>query len=293
LDPVSYISLFSAPLYVYCSALKVNWIHLDALVSDPPDASVFTVALPAVQAPAGAKGRCRLKRGTCRQGRRLAHAFMHAFEQEEAALGALATTLDRLSSTPSGPESQFGTGAGSAPLYSRRTQVAAGRLYSGLLAAWSDRYKVARKSFVHFLDGLGSRKARRAAANLAPVLPSAPLWATFHRMNLFEAAQLFSDLTAQNVSGQRPGGRLGAELYAGYMTLQDDMYHLYQGTGGPRRTSARRILAAATKFKRDADKFASIPGLAAIAPNAPLSARLFGFAVEGLTNRKPSPVTAP
>lgn len=294
-DPLTYLRFAFGPVLLDCTLMSYTVTHQEVLVEDPPQASAFMVALPAVQAPTGGKGHCHRARAICRRGRRLGRAFTYTLEQEAAAIGALATSLDRLSSTPPGAESQFGTGAGSAPLDSRRTQVAAGRLYSGLLAAWSDRYKAARRNLAKFLDGLGNGKVRRAANKLAPVLPSAPLWETFHRMNVFEVAQLFSDLTAQNVLNlqQQPSASLKAKVESGIYGLDQDMYLLYQATRARRSSRARRVAAAAHRFKHDADQFAAIPGLAEIAPNAPLSARLFGFAVEGLTTKQPAPVAAP
>jgi len=302
-DPLTYLVLLT-PLVAPCTEASI-WIeHLKGLVADPPESAVSLVALPAVQASTGPastepKRRCTFGAATCRRGGVVASAYEHALEQESAAAGALATTLNRLSATPSGPESQFGSSPGAFPTYSRRTQVAASRLYSGLLAAWSDRLNAARANFVHFLDGLGS-KAKRAAAKTPPGLPSKLLWKTYHGMNVYEIGQLYLDLETQTVEeyiathpGSQPSGTLAAALTAGKNTLDEDMYQLYLASNGSGAARARGIAAAGAKFSRDADNFAAIPGLAAIAPEAPLSARLFGFAVEGLTRNKPKPPTAP
>ncbi|MHB8659782.1 MAG: hypothetical protein ACYC91_17905 [Solirubrobacteraceae bacterium] len=294
-DPLTYLQFFNLPLAGYCTTLSLIVQHEDQLVEDPPDLSLFEVALPSVQPITGQASRCTLRAAICRRGRKLVGAYLYAFEQESAALGALATSLNRLASTPSRPESQFGTGAGSAPLYSRRTQAAAGRLYSGLLAAWNDRLKTARANLVNFLDSHGG-KARRAAARLSPVLPSAPLWASFHHTNVFEAAQLFSALLAQagmSARGQQPTGLLASKFLAAAQKVNRDMYQLYLASRAAHRSRARKLDTAANKFERDADKLARIQGLAAYAPIAPLAARLFGFAVEGLTNNKPAPIAAP
>ncbi|MHB8657672.1 MAG: hypothetical protein ACYC91_06910 [Solirubrobacteraceae bacterium] len=127
------------------------------------------------------------------------------------------------------------------------------------------------------------------------MLPSASLWATYHRMNVFELAQLFSDLDAQNVTKlrSRPSGRLAARLYASLRAFNSDLYQIYLASRAPRSTKAHSLAVAARKFKQDADKFAAIHGLASIAPNAPLSAHLFGFAVEGLIANKPNAPAAP
>jgi hypothetical protein len=295
-DPLTYLSalLWPAP----CTEVSIWGLHLDALVKDPPESAASLVALPAVQAPTGPTVRCPFGRATCARGRRVVSAYQYAFEQGTAAAGALATSLNRLSSTPSGPESLYGSSPGAFPTYSRRTQVAAARLYSGLLAAWSDRLKAARAKVVSFLDGLGSN-ARRAAPKTPTAFPSTLLWKNFHNMNVYEIAQLYSDLEVQNVEdyiathpGSEPSAPLAAALVAGKSTLDQDMYRLYLASEAPRRARPGMLASAAAKFSKDAEKFATIPGLAAIAPGAPLSAQLFGFAVEGVTTTKPKPPAA-
>ncbi len=298
LDPFRWIAVLS-PLVAPCTEAVLWNAHLNLLVDDPPESAGSLVALPAVPASTEPPRRCPFGAAACRRGGVVASAYEHAFEQESAAAGALATTLNRLSATPSGPESQFGSSPGAFPTYSRRTQVAASRLYSGLLAAWSDRLNAARANFVHFLDGLGS-KAKRAAAKTPPGLPSRLLWKTYHGMNVYEIGQLYLDLETQTIQeyiathpGSQPSGTLAAALTAGKNTLDEDMYQLYLASSGSGAARARQIAAAAAKFSRDADNFAAIPGLAEVAPEAPLSARLFGFAVEGLTRNEPKPPAAP
>jgi hypothetical protein len=297
-DPLTWITLFS----FYggaCQAARIWALHLNALVEDPPESAASLVTLPAVQAPTGPTVRCPFGRARCARGRRVVGAYQYALEQETAAAGALATSLNRLSSTPSEPEALYGSSPGAFPTYSRRTQVAAARLYSGLLAAWSDRLKAARARVVSLLDGLGP-KARRAAPKTPQAFPSTLLWKNFHNMNVYEIAQLYSDLEVQNVEdyfaahpGSEPTGQLANELVAGKSTLDQDMYQLYLASEAPRPARAGMLASAAARFTKDADKFATIPGLAAIAPGAPLSAELFGFAVEGVTSSKPKPPAAP
>jgi hypothetical protein len=295
-DPLSYFSSFAwiAP----CLEGGLWELHLKALVEDPPESAASLVALPAVRAPTGPTVRCRFGRATCARGRRIVGAYQYAFEQGTAAAGARATSLNRLSSTPSEPEALYGASPGAFPTYSRRTQVAAARLYSGLLAAWSDRLKAARAKVVSFLDGLGS-SARRAATK-TPAFPSTLLWKNYHAMNVYEIAQLYSDLEVQNVEdyiamhpGSQPTGQLAAALVAGKNTLDQDMYQLYLASEAPIHARAGMLAFAAARFTKDAEKFANIPGLAGFAPGAPLSARLFGFAAEGLTTSKPKPPAAP
>jgi hypothetical protein len=294
-DPLTWLAAIAFPQP--CDAVAFWREHLNALVKDPPESAASLVALPAVQPPTGPTVRCRFARARCARGRSVVRAYQYAFEQETAAAGALASSLNRLSSTPSAPEALFGSSPGAFPTYSRRTQVAAARLYSGLLAAWSDRLKAARARVVSFLDGLGS-KARRAATKTPPGLPSTLLWKNYHEMNVYEIAQLYSDLEAQNVEDyfathpSKPTGQLAAALVAGKNTLDQDMYQLYLASEAPARARAGMLASAAAKFAKDADAFATIPGLAAIAPDAPLSARLFGFAVEGVTTSKPTPPAA-
>jgi hypothetical protein len=55
----------------------------------------------------------------------------------------------------------------------------------------------------------------------------------------------------------------------------------------------RQQRAAATSLARDAHRLALLPGLAAIAPNAPVVGQLIGFASGGLADLKPAPVSAP
>jgi hypothetical protein len=70
------------------------------------------------------------------------------------------------------------------------------------------------------------------------------------------------------------------------------MYQPYMASEVSRHARAGMLASAAAEFTKDAEKFAAIPGLATIAPGAPLSAELFGFAVEGTTG-KPKPPAAP
>jgi hypothetical protein len=289
-----YYSFFlPASLVDACAWMTFQGRSLYAMFHDPPDLSLFSVALPVVPLAIGnTPPNCGAAPQTCRRGGKLAVAYVYAAGQATAAMDALATSLNRLASTPSRPESQFGTGAGSAPLYSRRTQVAAARLYSGLLAAWSERLNAARTNFVHFLEGLGG-EAGRVAKKMPPTLRSAPLWATYHHMNVYELAQLFSALIAQSAPSGRPTGALAFQLEAGIQTFGNDLYQIYLASSAPRGGRVGKLNTAAGKFERDANKFATIPGLAGFAPDAPLSARLFGFAVEGLTGNKPAPVAAP
>lgn len=291
LNPMRWVAMLT-PLVVPCTEVVALITSLDQMYADPPDPSVFEVASPLVQLSSGQAPSCPFSAATCRRGRAAGTAYSYAFEQEVAAATALSTSLNRLSSTPSAPESLYGSTPGAFPQYSRRTQVAAARLYSGLLAAWSDRMNTARARFQHYLDGV-NRRGKRAAKHLLSGTRSASLWATYHKMNVYEIAQLFSQLMAQNIPSSRPTGQLAVELTAGIERFNLDLYNVYQATRAPSHSRARKLDAAANKFMHDADKFAAIPGLAAFSPGAPLSARLFGFAVEGLTNTKPAPVAAP
>jgi uncharacterized iron-regulated membrane protein len=163
-----------------------------------------------------------------------------------------------------------------------------------MLAAWNDRLKTASANLAHFLDGLGGH-AKQAAGHMPALLRTGLLWKNYHGMNVFELAQLFIDFTEQALEHQngQPSGQLEAELHSGFQTLEQDSYKLWQATRGPRSTRAERVATAAQRFRRDADNFAAIHDFSKVYPDGPLSARLFGFTVEGMTNNSPNPPTAP
>ena len=162
-----------------------------ALAADPPDQDVFTIALPK---------RPKKTRGSSATGRH----YLEAVGQKAAFGAALATSLNRLSSTPATPEEIT---ALPVPKYSRRLQVGAGRRYSGLVAAWGERESSARASLLAFVGRHSATDRRRAAAALPKSSRTKGLWAAFKSLTAPEYAQPTADLYEQVIEA-----RLQAEI---------------------------------------------------------------------------------
>jgi hypothetical protein len=210
--------------------------------------------------------------------------------QATAAIDALGTSLNRLGAAPAEPENL----SANPPAYGRRTQVAASRLYSGLLAAWSQRLKSASANMARFFRGLGGQ-ARIAAKRMPPILPAAPLWKNFHQMNVYELAQLTEDLISQQIqvplatyakhhhSAAARIASLTHKMNSVHRSLETDLNAILAAKTQSARTSA------ANRYAHDARRILAIGGLATYAPHAPLTAQLLAFAAGALTTNTPNP----
>lgn len=301
-DPIHYLQVvFSAgaigfAAYSVCTYETLIYLRLQTMINkDPPDPRVSLVALPIVPAAKGKPSKtCPFAASTCRRGAPLALAYLRSLGQAAAAIVAEGTSLNRLATAPATPEDL----TGNPPMYSLRLQAAAAELYSGLLAAWSERLQSASTKFARFLRGLGGNAAI-AAKRLPKVLPASLLWPAFHRMDVYELAQLTEDLISQQVhvplanyakhhaAAKARIARLLRQLNSVHSTLERDLSAI-------RAASSRTIRTqAANRFARDANRITGIRGLATYAPHAPLTTKLLAFAAGALTTRNPKPVTAP
>jgi hypothetical protein len=278
-----------------CNGLNKLAQEYETLAEDPPDTNVLTVALPK---------RPKRARSHTAAGRR----YLMALSQTNAFGAVLGTSLNRLSSTPAQPEELT---AFPVPKYSRRLQVGASRLYSGLLAAWGERQSSARTAVLAFV-----RRHRGAAASkAAAVLPQGPdtksLWRAFKSLTAPEYAQLTADLYQQVIEdpflkdveeiaakAQTSPAQAKEEYEAlqpvreSFQTSQKAMFadlgallEASESPGGNLDPAAKAAIAEAAKLPK-------VHGLSKYAPQAGLVARLVSFGAGAFLPGKPKPFPA-
>lgn len=279
-----------------CNALNKLAQEIETLAQDPPDPNVFTVALPRRPKPA---------RAHTAVGRR----YLTALSQTDAFGAALGTSLNRLSSTPAQPEEVT---ALPVPKYSRRLQVGASRLYSGLMAAWGERQSSARAAGLAFV-----RRHRGAAASkaVAAVLPKSAgtksLWRAFKSLTAPEYAQLTADLYQQviedpilkDVEGIAAKAQTSpAQAQEEYEALQParesfeaSQKAMFADLGAlldASETPGGNLVPAAKAAIGEAAKLPRIHGLSKYAPQAGLVGRLVSFGAGAFLPGKPKPFPA-
>lgn len=284
-----------------CNALNKLAQEIETLAQDPPDPNVFTVALPRRPKPA---------RAHTAVGRR----YLTALSQTDAFGAALGTSLNRLSSTPAQPEEVT---ALPVPKYSRRLQVGASRLYSGLMAAWGERQSSARAAGLAFV-----RRHRGAAASkaVAAVLPKSAgtksLWRAFKSLTAPEYAQLTADLYQQviedpilkDVEGIAAKAQTSpAQAQEEYEALQPEALQparesfeasqkaMFADLGAlldASETPGGNLVPAAKAAIGEAAKLPRIHGLSKYAPQAGLVGRLVSFGAGAFLPGKPKPFPA-
>ena len=267
-----------------------------ALAADPPDQDVFTIALPK---------RPKKARGSSAAGRR----YLEAVGQKAAFGAALATSLNRLSSTPATPEEIT---ALPVPKYSRRLQVGAGRLYSGLVAAWGERESAARASLLAFVGRHSATDRRRAAAALPKSSRTKGLWAAFKSLTAPEYAQLTADLYEQVIEARfqaeiekivaKSGGvptpqaaMEAAELRPVLEATRAQRDVLFAALGAmleSSEASSPNLRPLAKAAIKQAAKLPKVPGISKYAPQAGLMARLVSFGGAAFLPGKPKPFPA-
>lgn len=277
-----------------CNGLAFQVQQYEALAADPPDQDVFTVALPM---------RPKKPRGSSAAGRR----YLEAVSQKAAFGAALATSLNRLSSTPDKPEEVT---ALPVPKYSRRLQVGAGRLYSGLVAAWVERESKARASMLAFIGRHSAADRRRAAAALPKSAKAKGLWAAFESLTAPEYAQLTADLYEQTVEAKfeaaieaivaKSGGaptpqaqKEVAELSPVMEAARARRDALFADLGAmldSSESSSPKLGPSAKAAIKDAAKLGKVPGLSRYAPQAGLMVRLVSFGGGAFLPGKPKAV---
>jgi hypothetical protein len=278
-----------------CTGLSKLAQEYETLAEDPPDTNVLTAALPK---------RPKRARSHTAAGRR----YLMALSQTDAFGAALGTSLNRLSSTPAQPEEIT---ALPVPKYSRRLQVGASRLYSGLVAAWGERQSSARTAVLVFV-----RRHRGAAASkAAAVLPQGPdtksLWRAFKSLTAPEYAQLTADLYQQVIEdpflkdveeiaakAQTSPAQAKEEYEAlqpvreSFQASQKAMFadlgallEASESPGGNLDPAAKAAIAEAAKLPK-------VHGLSKYAPQAGLVARLASFGASAFLPGKPKPFPA-
>jgi peptidyl-tRNA hydrolase len=236
--------------------------------------------------------------------------YLSAVTQKAAFGGALAISLNRLSSTPAEPEEITATPV---PKYSRRLQAGAGRLYSGLVAAWAERESSARASLLALVGRQGAASRRQVAAALPKSAQTKALWAAFKSLTAPEYAQLTADLYQQAIEARllntlkkivakaEAGGSLQQakqELEAlekvqepfrdSQTAMFADLGALLEATESP----SGNLGPLAKAVIKQAAKLPKVPGLAKYAPQAGLVARLVSFGGAAFLPGKPKPFPA-
>jgi hypothetical protein len=279
-----------------CTGLAKLAQEDETLAEDPPDPNVFIVALPRRPKPA---------RAHTAVGRR----YLTALSQTDAFGAALGTSLNRLSSTPAQPEEVT---ALPVPKYSRRLQVGASRLYSGLVAAWGERLSSARAAGLAFVRRhRGAAASRAAAAVLPKSAGTKSLWRAFKSLTAPEYAQLTADLYQQviedpflkDVEGiaakaQTSPAQAKEEYEAlqpvreSYEASQKAMFADLGALLEASETPGGNLVPASKAAIAEAAKLPKIHGLSKYAPQAGLVARLVSFGAGAFLPGKPKPFPA-
>ena len=278
-----------------CNGLGKLADEYETLAQDPPDPNVFTVALPRRPKPA---------RAHTAVGRR----YLTALSQTDAFGAALGTSLNRLSSTPAQPEEVT---ALPVPKYSRRLQVGASRLYSGLMAAWGERQSSARTAGLAFVRRHRGAAASRAAAVLPKSAGTKSLWRAFKSLTAPEYAQLTAGLYQQVIEGPflkdmegiaakaQTSPEQAREEYEALQPVRESFEAsqkaMFADLGAlldASETPGGNLVPAAKAAIGEAAKLPKIHGLSKYAPQAGLVARLVSFGAGAFLPGKPKPFPA-
>jgi hypothetical protein len=278
-----------------CTGMAKLAQEYETFAEDPPDPDVFTIALPKrvkrARAPTGA-------------GRR----YLTAVFQMDAFGGALGTSLNRLSSTPEKPEELT---ALPVPKYSRRLQVGAARIYSGLVAAWGDRQSSARAAVLALV-----RRRKGVAASKAVALPpkrgsTKSLWHAFKSLTAPEYAQFTADLYQQTIEGPflkdlegiaakaqsspEQARKEYEELQPVRESFEASQKAMFTDLGAlleASETPGGNLAAPAKAAIKQAAALPKVHGLSKYAPQAGLVAHLASFGAGAFLPGKPKPFSA-
>jgi hypothetical protein len=286
-----------AHFILLCVAMAKLANEYEILAQDPPDPAVFTVALPK---------RAKRARAPTAAGR----GYLTAIAQKAAFSAALGTSLNRLSSTPESPEEITATPV---PKYSRRLQVGAARLYSGLVAAWGERQSLARARVLALVRRHGAAAVRGASKALPKSADTKDLWRAFKSLTAPEYGQLTADLYQQVIEARflstlkkivanvKAGGSLQKakqELEAlekvqdSFRASQTAMFTDLGALLEASESSSGNLAPLAKAAIKQAAKLPRVPGITKYAPQAGLVARLVSFGGAAFLPGKPKPFPA-